>query len=54
MQFPTLNDGGVFKIPLGDDSAAVGQVVSSYLSTYYVTIFDLVAPEEEVPSRVTG
>ncbi|MCQ2001002.1 Imm26 family immunity protein [Arthrobacter zhaoxinii] len=48
-----MKDGDVFKIPLGDGRAAVGQIVSEHLSEYYVVIFDFVAPEEEVPSRVT-
>ncbi|UWX98480.1 immunity 26/phosphotriesterase HocA family protein [Arthrobacter zhaoxinii] len=52
-KWPSLKDGDVFKIPLGDGRAAVGQVVSKYLSVYYVVIFDFVAPEEQVPSRVT-
>ncbi|MCQ2001004.1 Imm26 family immunity protein [Arthrobacter zhaoxinii] len=49
-----MKDGDVFKIPLGDGRAAVGQVVSKYLSaTYYVLIFDFIAAEEEVPSLVS-
>lgn len=52
-KWASLKDGDVFKIPLGDGRAAVGQVVSSYLSAYYVVIFDFVASEEEVPSLVT-
>ncbi|MCQ1957544.1 immunity 26/phosphotriesterase HocA family protein [Arthrobacter sp. zg-Y826] len=53
-KWPSLKDGDVFKIPLGDGRAAVGQVVSKYLSgTYYVLIFDFVAAEEEVSSLVS-
>lgn len=52
-EWPPLEDGDVFKIPLGDGRAAVGQVVSSYLSAYYIVIFDSVVPEEEVPSLVS-
>ncbi|UWX98481.1 immunity 26/phosphotriesterase HocA family protein [Arthrobacter zhaoxinii] len=48
-----MKDGDVFKIPLGDGRAAVGQVVSSYIGEYYVIIYDFVAPEEEVPSMVS-
>ncbi|UWX98479.1 immunity 26/phosphotriesterase HocA family protein [Arthrobacter zhaoxinii] len=49
-----MKDGDVFKVPLGDGRAAVGQVVSKYLSaTYYVLIFDFIAAEEEVPSLVS-
>lgn len=51
--WPTLKDGDVFKIPLGDGRAAIGQVVSSYMAQLYVVIFDFVAPEEEVPSLVS-
>ena len=47
-----MNDADVFKIPLGDGRAAVGQVVSSYLSTPYVVIFDFIAAQEEVPSLI--
>ena len=50
---PSLNDGDVFKIPLGDGRAAVGRIVAPYLSTYYVVIYDFVASEEEIPSLVT-
>ena len=52
-KFPSLTDGDVFKIPLGDGRAAMGQVISSYQSAYYVVIFDFVAPEEEVPALVS-
>ncbi|MCQ2001001.1 Imm26 family immunity protein [Arthrobacter zhaoxinii] len=53
-KWPSLKDGDVFKIPLGDGRAAVGQVVSTYFSgTYYVLIFDFIAAEEEVPSLVS-
>jgi hypothetical protein len=49
----TPKDGDVFSIALGDGSAAVGQVVSSYLASHYVVLFDFVAPEDEVGSRIS-
>ncbi|MCQ2001003.1 Imm26 family immunity protein [Arthrobacter zhaoxinii] len=52
-EWPSLNDGDVFKIPLGDGRAAVGQIVSKYLTSYYMVFFDFIAAEEEVPSLVT-
>jgi len=49
----TLKDGDVFSISLGDGTAAVGQIVSSYLASYYVVLFDFVAPENEIRSKVS-
>ncbi|MFL4474290.1 Imm26 family immunity protein [Paeniglutamicibacter sp. MACA_103] len=49
----TLKDGDVFSISLRDGTAAVGQVVSSYLASHYVVLFDFVAPEDEVGSRIS-
>lgn len=49
----TLKDGDVFSIPLGDGTAAVGQIVSSYLASYYIVLFDFVAPENEIPSEIS-
>lgn len=49
----TPRDGDVFSISLGDGTAAVGQVVSSYLASHYVVLFDFVAPEDEVGSRIS-
>ena len=49
----TLKDGDVFSIPLGDGTAAVGQIVSSYLASYYVVLFDFVAPENEIRSKIS-
>lgn len=46
--FPKLKDGDVFTVPLGDGRAAVGQVVSTYLSAHYVVIYDFVAPEDNI------
>jgi hypothetical protein len=45
--------GDVFSISLGDGTAAVGQVVSSYLASYYVVVFDFLAPEDEVGSKIS-
>lgn len=50
---PILKDGDVFKIPLGDGRAAVGQIVASYLASLYVVIFDFVAPEGEIRSQIS-
>lgn len=50
----TLKDGDVFGIPLGDGTVAVGQIVSSYLASHYVVLFDFVAPEDEVRSRISN
>ncbi len=49
----TPKDGDVFSISLADGTAAVGQVVSTYLASYYVVLFDFVAPEDEVSSRIS-
>lgn len=52
-EISTPKGGDVFSISLGDGTAAVGQVVSSYLASYYVVLFDFVAPEDEVGSRIS-
>lgn len=52
LKFPKLNDGDVFKIPLGDGRAAIGQIISAYFSARYVVIYDYVAPEEDVDSYI--
>lgn len=49
----TLKDGDVFSVSLGDGTAAIGQIVSSYLASYYVVLFDFVAPENEIRSKVS-
>lgn len=50
---PTLNDGDIFTIPLGDGRVAVGQIISSFHTAYYVVVFDFAAPEDELPLRVS-
>ncbi|MCC3271715.1 immunity 26/phosphotriesterase HocA family protein [Arthrobacter zhangbolii] len=54
MKFPKLKDGDVFKVPLGDGRAAVGQVISTYFSAHYVVIFDFVAQEDDIELNVTS
>lgn len=53
LKFPTLKDGDVFKIPLGDGRAAVGQIVAPYFSAFYMVVFDFVAPEDDLHLHVT-
>lgn len=49
----TLKDGDVFSVALGDGTAAVGQIVASYRASYYVVLFDFVAPEDEIRSKIS-
>ncbi|MCQ1957543.1 immunity 26/phosphotriesterase HocA family protein [Arthrobacter sp. zg-Y826] len=50
-KLPAPNEGDIFTIPLDADRVAVGQVVSSLHSAYYIVVFDFVVPASEIPLR---
>lgn len=52
-RFPTLKSGDVFKIPLGDGRAAIGQVIAIYLASIYIVILDFTAMEDQLVSQMS-
>ncbi|MCQ1957546.1 immunity 26/phosphotriesterase HocA family protein [Arthrobacter sp. zg-Y826] len=50
-KIPAPKEGDIFTIPLDTGRVAVGQVVASLHRAYYIVVFDVAVPANEMPLR---